>query len=140
MLVMLFTSVSLASCSDDDKDDDPTTKDPASKIAGTYVGSGNLLYIGIPVENYPGMKFVLTKSSNEYVLVNPKTADGEDFFQRAAVYQITQTAKGDFNLRNNDSPNIMMTIDRKGNLSYSNPNVSVGDDSGYTLTFEGSKE
>lgn len=139
-LMMLMSLIALCSFTSCSGDNDDIISDPASKITGTYVGTGSLLYLGIPVESYLGMKFVITKSSNEYVLVTPRTADGEDFFGRPSVYQITQTARGGYSLRSDNSPNITLEISKSGSLTYTNPNVSVGGDSGYTLTFTGDKE
>lgn len=125
-------------------DDDPVNEDPATQISGTYVGSGQLELIGLsgmPLEEYQGMKMSVVKSSNEFVILTPYTADGKPFFASGGgeVFQITQTVSGDYLLTSTSIPNARVTIKKK-TLTYYYPYVTVGGESGYALSFAGDKQ
>lgn len=135
--------LSFASCGD--HDEDKALRDPASAISGTYVGHGQLEMVGLsglPLEEYQGMKIMITKSSNEFVILTPYLADGTPFFSGngGSVYQITQSANGDFMLSSTDRPSSRITISKSGNLSFYYPYVSVNGESGYALNFTGQKQ
>ncbi len=146
LFLTLFVCISAmcltTACSSDD--DEKQLSDPASRIAGTYVGSGQLELVGLsgmPLEEYQGMKINVTKSSNEFVILTPVTADGSPFFSGGSgdVFQITQTVGGDYLLTSNNTPNARVTIKSK-TLSFYYPYVSVGGESGYALSFTGEKQ
>ncbi len=144
---MLFVCISVLSMmSSCGKDDEPgPIVDPASLVAGTYVGYGKLEMVGLsglPLEEYQGMKIRITRSSNEFVILTPYTADDNPFFSSGSgdVFQITQTAGGDFLLTSTSTPNCRVTISKSFSLSYYYPYVSVGGESGYALNFTGQRQ
>lgn len=144
-LLMLLSCTLLICLSSACDDDNKHLSDPASVIAGTYVGSGQLELVslaGMPLETYPGMKIVVTKSSNEYVILTPYEADGSAFFSGGSgdVYQVTQAADGSFLLTSTSTPNSRVTISKSKTLTYYYPYVSVGGEGGYALSFTGTKQ
>ncbi|MBD5233888.1 MAG: hypothetical protein HDS65_06885 [Bacteroidales bacterium] len=147
LFLMLFVCLSTmclsTACSNDD--DEGQISDPASMIAGTYVGKGQLEMVGLsgmPIEEYQGMKIYVTKSSNEFVILTPYSADGSPFFSSGSgdVFQITQTVNGDYLLTSTNIPNARVSITKSKDLSYYYPYVSVGGESGYALSFTGKKQ
>lgn len=139
-----FLSMGVFSACDSDNDNEPLS-DPATAIAGTYVGVGQLEVVGLsgmPLEEYPGMKIVITKSSNEFAILIPYEADGQKFFVDDArlVYQITQSANGDFLLTSTTSPNSRVSVTKSKSLTLYYPYVSLGGESGYALSFTGQKQ
>lgn len=141
LLCSVIFTMTFNSCKDDD---DKVLSDPASKISGTYVGTGTLYdyYFGTTDETYAGMKMIVTKSSNEYVTVVPYLATGVPFFTNySQAWQITQTASGEFILRNNDRPNATITIDKGAKtIDFYYPYVSVDDYPFYALRFNGTRQ
>jgi len=144
LCMLTIMSVAFVSCSDDDDKDAPAS-DPASLISGTYVGTGKLGVAGLGgviAETYPGMKISVTKSSNEYVVITPYLADNTPFFSNSgtSVYQITQSANGDFRLTSAERPMAQLTISKSGHMEWEYPYVTWGGDSGYSLIFSGDKQ
>lgn len=142
LLIIFAISVTFTSCSNDEEG--PMT-DPAKAISGTYVGTGKLglaSVSGVTGETYPGMKIIVTKSSNEYVVVTPYLADETPFFKNSTgdVYQITQSANGDFKLSNSNAPRAQLFISKNGHMEYDYPYVTVGGESGYSLQFTGDRQ
>lgn len=143
---VLMMACTLWSCGSDDDDAEPgPIADPATIVAGTYVGTGKLGIAGVSGvtgETYSGMKISVTRSSNEYVIVNPYYADGKPFFssENGSVYQISQMANGDFRLSNSNAPLAQLTITKSGHMEYEYPYVKVGNESGYSLIFTGDKQ
>lgn len=140
MTAMLM--VSMGSCSKDEPDEPYINPDPASVIAGTYIGTGVTTVTGLPGlgdQSYPGMKIVLIKSSNEYVVLKVYNADGTSFFKSDTghVYQISQLTSGDYKLTNDEYPLAQLTVTKSGKLKYNFPYVNGGD---YTLTIEATRE
>lgn len=133
----------ITSCS---KDDEPKIDpNPASKITGSYVGTGHLAVAGLSgmsVLDYPGMKIQVSRSSNEYVIVTPYFADGSPMFSQSTgdVYYITQTANGDFILTDSSAPQATLKISRNGEMDYYYPYVAYKGESGYALVFNGKIE
>lgn len=67
LLCMMLMGISFTACSDDNDEPDP---DYASKVKGTYVGSGKCMYLDLLEEDsWPGMKVVVTRSSDNYVIL-----------------------------------------------------------------------
>ena len=144
-LTLVLSVVSLGLLSSCSSEDDGPISDPASVIAGTYVGHGQLEMVGLtgfPLEEFYGMKMIVTKSSNEFVMVTPYEADGSAFFASGTgnVFQITQSASGDFMLTSADFPQCRVTITKSKAMTYTFPYVSVGGESGYALSFTGQKQ
>lgn len=144
-MALVLGVVSMFAFSACSNEDDGPMVDPASAIEGTYVGHGQLEIVGLtgmPLEEYAGMKMEVTKSSNEFVIVTPYEANGTPFFANGNghVFQITQSASGDFMLTSSDKPNCRVSITKSRAMTYSFPYVSVGGESGYALTFTGSRQ
>lgn len=142
LVVGVVSMFAFSACSNED---DGPISDPASVVAGTYVGHGQLEIVGLagmPLEEYAGMKMVVTRSSNEFVIVTPYEASGQPFFANGNghVFQITQSASGDFMLTSSDRPNCRLTITKSRAMTYSFPYVNVGGETGYALTFSGQKQ
>lgn len=147
LLSVLFSLIAMtmlvSSCGGDDNDG--PMSDPASAIVGEYVGTGKLELtgLGMSADTYNGMKVRVTRSSKEFVIVEPYYADGTKFFSSStssSVYKITQSANGDFMLTDDAGPRTKITITKKGHMSYDFPYVTVNNESGYSLTFEGDKQ
>ena len=139
LTLLLLSGIAFTACG---SDDDEPTLDPASIIAGEYVGNGSLDMLGFSVEKYQGMKIRVSKSSNEYVIVSPYLADGSPVFgdKNGTVFQVTQTASGNYVLNSQEAPLTQLTISKAGHMDFEYPYVSVGGESGYTLKFSGNKE
>ena len=142
LIGVIVSSLSFISCS---KDDDITISDPASAVSGTYIGTGKLTdgnIGGLDYESYLGMKMVVSKSSNEYVILTPYEADGSSFFGSGGgdVFKITKTASGDYILSSSNYPKAVVSISKNGYLDYYYPYVAVNSVSGYALSFSGNKE
>lgn len=142
-ITMLFTAltmcVCLNSCSSDD--DEPKWNDnPAKAIAGTYVGNGVLKYLDmLDVETWNGMKIEVVRSSNEYVTLSLKFANGETILSGNTAYNVIETSSG-YILKDADASNVVITITKSGDMHYHNPNISVSGESGYSITFDGKIE
>lgn len=134
---MMLVCVGFSACSDDD-DDSETNYNYAQQVAGTYVGTGKLTYYGIEADSWSGMKVIVTSSSYEYVLVRLTTADNTTILDGRA-FQVSKTSSG-YSLRSDENTSIVLSIDNYGNLTYTNPSVSVDGSSGYTISFTGQKE
>lgn len=137
LLTVFFASISFYSCSDDDKD--PTediTTDLARQITGTYVGDGSLTYYGIEASKFPGMKIIISRSSSDYVLLKIIQANNTTLLKES-VFKVLQTSTKDFILSSDSSPYAKVNIDKNGNLSYTNPSITVDNEEGYTLSFTG---
>lgn len=124
---------------------DEEQKDLASQIEGTYIGTGKLVdtdFVGLEYQSYPGMKMMVTRSSNEYVVITPYKADGKPFFQSASgdVFMVTKTSSGDFILTSSTLPYSRVSISKSGSLDYYYPYVTVGETTGYALSFLGNRE
>ena len=139
LFIALTMCINLTSCAPD-VDDNPWPDNPAKTIAGTYVGDGKLTYLNtIDVESWRGMKIEVNRSSNEYVTLTLKFATGETILTADRAYQVIETKTG-YILKDADAPNVVIEITKKGVMTYNNPNISVGGESGYSIIFEGSKE
>lgn len=137
LLIALTMCVGFNSCSEDE----PKWNDnPAKAIQGTYVGNGKLSWMDIIDEEvWNGMKVDVVRSSNEYVILTLRFANGTTILQSDRVYNVIETSTG-YMLRDSNAPNVEVTIDKSGYMHYYNPNISVGDESGYSITFDGRKE
>ncbi len=135
LLTLFFVGMSLSSCSDDDKDPDITI-DLAKQITGTYVGDGTLTHPDINPLKFPGMKIIISRSSSDYVILRIVQADNTTLLEND-VFNILQTSTKDFILRCETFPNTKVNIDKNGNISYTNPHISVRGETGYTLSFTG---
>ena len=131
----------LGSCGDDK---DKEIKNPASELAGTYFGTGQLTVAGssLSLETYNGMKIRVTRSSDEYVIVEPYLASNDPFFKNggSTVFHITVTQKGDYLLTSEEASRAQLTITKKGHMEYTYPYVTVGGESGYSLVFSGDRD
>ncbi len=135
LLVMIMTSGIFTSC----EPPEPELA-PADAVSGTYVGIGKLTYYGIEIESFAGMKIVVSRSSEEYVLVALKEADDTDIFQKSSVFQVLKTSSNSYVLRSADNPSTDITIDSNYNMVYNNPSVTVSGEDGYTISFSGKRE
>ncbi len=137
-LVMLFAcSFGLSSCEKESGTEEDVNL--AQKVCGTYVGKGELTYYGIDMESFAGMKVEVRRSSNDYVLLDFYRADNSLLFGDE-VYQVLQTGSKEYLLRSEEFPAINVSISENKVLKYSSPYITVGGESGYTLTFEGKRE
>ena len=137
LLIALTMCVGLNSCSEDE----PKWNDnPAAAVAGTYVGTGKLVYLDIlDLENWYGMKIEVVRSSNEYVILTLRFSNGETILKTDRSYNVIETSSG-YILRDPDSTNVEVTIDKSGRMYYNNPNITVDGEEGYCITFNGNKE
>lgn len=134
--MLLIASLSFVACSDDNNEEDI---DLSGKVTGTYVGSGKLSYYGVEIDTWQGMKVVLTRSSNSYVLVDLLEADNSSIFDAPTVCQIMQSSNS-YVLTSDENPYLKIEIDSQKNMNYTNSAVIVDNERGYTISFSGKKE
>lgn len=132
----LFATLILmtASCSNDDNDE-PTTYDPATEIAGTYLGETKVtngtssysfqesIFI-IRKESVGGVRYDLSQNNGKKLLTNIYTTVG--YSQDKSEYVLAAINENG-------------TISKNGNICYSG-NCSVNGENGYTFTFTGYKK
>lgn len=137
LLCMMLMGISFTACSDDNDEPDP---DYASKVKGTYVGSGKCMYLDLLEEDsWPGMKVVVTRSSDNYVILGLMEANNTPILENSRAYEVLQSGSG-WLLRDPQATNVSVTIDKDGNMVYYNPNITVGGEEGYSISFTGKKE
>ncbi len=139
-LIMLFMcTLGFSSCGDDDN---PEAEDLnlAQKVVGTYIGPGKVTFMGIEVETFSGMKAVITRSSNDYVLVDFRFANNESMFDESEVFQVLQMGNKGYMLRSESLSGIQFTISEQKKIEYVNPYLSINGESGYTFSFSGTIE
>lgn len=147
-LTFMMSFVALCLFSACSSDDDGPISDPASVIAGTYVGTGtetDRMGLNITYGEYHGMKMKVVKSSNEFVVITPEYADGNSYFGGSGiVFQVTQQANGGFLLTSSEYPMARVTIAASGAMDFYFPYVvqttSDGDQISLALSFTGSKQ
>lgn len=137
LLCMMVAGLSFTACSDDDDKED---LDLASKVVGTYVGNGEMTYLDLlEVDSWYGMKVVVTRSSDEYVILELKEANGTSILTNTRAYRVFSTSSG-YLLRDESAPSVNVMVDKSGTLTYENPNIAVDGESGYTISFSGRRE
>ncbi len=141
-IAMLFTALTMCVCLNSCVDDSEPKWDenPAKTIAGTYVGNGTLKFLEmLDVESWKGMKIEVVRSSNEYVTLTLKFANGETILSGDRAYNVIETSN-DYMLKDAEAPDVIITISKSGEMHYYNPNISVSGESGYSITFDGKIE
>lgn len=141
-IAMLFTALTMCVCLNSCSDDPEPQWDenPAKTIAGTYVGNGALKYLDmLDVESWNGMRIEVTRSSNEYVTLSLKFANGETILSGNKAYNVVETSSG-YILKDAEATDVIITISKSGEMHYYNPNISVSGESGYSITFDGKIE
>lgn len=137
LLLALTMCVSFSSC-DGGGDEPKWDPNPAKTIAGTYVGEGKISYI-VDLETWKGMKIEVVRSSNEYVVLTLRYANGDQLLADNRAFHVTETSNG-YTLKDTEYPLTSIEISKKGEMTYYNPYISIGGESGYTITFTGKKE
>ncbi len=115
-----------------------TLKDNATKIEGTYVGTGNLKSGNDVIEDYTGIKVIITKKSKDTVLVNVYESDGSKFFATDGEYSVQKLSNGIFSLTLKGIKNATIEIDTQNNLVYLHPRVNIENEI-YTLNIKAKK-
>ena len=141
LLIALTMCVGFNSCS---KEEEPKWNDnPAGAIQGTYVGNGKFFYdyegITMELDKWNGMKIEVLRSSNEYVVLTLRYADGTTILKSSSAYNVIETSTG-YILRDPNSPREDVTISKNGQMRYYNPNITYYDEPGYVIEFDGYKE
>lgn len=137
LTLLLIGTMSFSSCSSDGDDEDDVNY--AAQVAGTYVGTGKATYLGLDAFTYNGMKLLITRSSNEFVLIKAIHSDNTTFLDNLS-FQVTKTASG-FILMDINDPSVRATIDKSGNITYTVPSIWIGNYSDpFEFNFSGHKE
>lgn len=116
-----------------------TLKDYASKIEGTYVGSGTLKQGANLIEDYTGIKVTIKKQTKDIVLVNVVESDGSKFFSSDGEYTIKKNSNGSYSLTLKGIKNATIEIDTKNNLVYLHPRVNIENEI-YILNIKAKKQ
>lgn len=116
-----------------------TLKDNATKISGTYVGTGTLKQGNEVIDSYTGIKVTIKKQSKDTVLVNVIESDGSKFFNSDGEYSITKDSNGKYSLTLKGINSATIEIDTNNNLVYLHPRVNIDDDI-YSLSIKAKKE
>lgn len=116
-----------------------TLKDYASKIEGTYVGSGTLKQGANLIEDYTGIKVTIKKQTKDIVLVNVVESDGSKFFSSDGEYSIKKNSNGSYSLTLKGIKNATIEIDTKNNLVYLHPRVNIENEI-YILNIKAKKQ
>lgn len=137
LLCMMLMGISFTACSDDDDEPDVNY---AARVEGTYVGSGKCMWADLLEEDvWAGMKVVVTRSSDNYVILGLMEANNTPILENSRAYEVLQSGSG-WLLRDPQATNVSVTIDKDGNMVYYNPNITVGGEEGYSISFTGKKE
>lgn len=129
-----YSNKSLASSSSTKK-----LKDNASKVEGTYIGSGTLKQGNEVIENYNDITVTLKRKTKDIVLVNVIESDGSKFFSSDGEYTIKKLSNGKYSLTLKGIKNATIEIDSRNNLIYLHPRVNIEGDV-YTLSIRANKE
>ena len=132
----LFAALILmtASCSNDEKDE-PTTYDPATEIAGTYLGETKVTN-GTSSYSYPESTFIIRKESTGGVRYDLIQNNGKELLTNIYTTVGYSQDKSEYVLA---AINENGTITKSGNISYTGT-CSVNGEKGYTFSFIGYKE
>ena len=132
----LFAALILmtASCSNDEKDE-PTTYDPATEIAGTYLGETKVTN-DTSSYSYPESTFIIRKESTGGVRYDLIQNNGKELLTNIYTTVGYSQDKSEYVLA---AINENGTITKSGNISYTGT-CSVNGEKGYTFTFIGYKE
>lgn len=115
-----------------------TLRDNASKVEGTYVGTGSLTQNGSVIESYNEISITIKKSGKDVVLVNV-IEDGEQFFDSDEEYSVRKLSDGKYELTLKGVKTAKITIDTKNNLVYIHPRVNIEGDI-YSLSIKAKKQ
>ncbi len=113
-------------------------KDNASKVEGTYVGSGSLSQSNSVIESYSNISVTIKKSGKDVVLVNV-IDDGEQFFDSDEEYSVRKLSDGKYELIHKSVKTAKITIDTRNNLVYIHPRVNIEGDI-YSLSIKAKKQ
>lgn len=102
-----------------------TLKSLSQQIEGSYVGTGLLTLNNKMIEEYEGIKVIITKDDNKIVGVQVQESDGSDFFYSPLEYQVSKKTDGSYELILKDISSAKITIDKNGNMTFIHPKVNI---------------
>lgn len=114
-------------------------RDNATKVAGTYAGTGRLLLGTEEVEAYETIKVVIARIDKNTVSVDVIDDRGESFFTSPGQYSITANKNGGYTLKHKSIPAATITIGKDKRASYVHPRVNI-DNEIYKLEIKGAKK
>ena len=112
-------------------------KEASNDIVGEFIGTGTLKSGTQYVEEYDKITMLITKDDKNHVLVQVLEG-GQEFFEEPLTYVVSKTKKGAYQLKMEDLPTAVITINEDGQFIFSHPRVNI-DGEIYTLTFTGRK-
>lgn len=98
----------------------------ANKIAGNYIGTGQLLRNKRQEDFYSNIEIEVSAVDKNSVKVRI-IESGEDFFEEPLIYTVSTDKKGDYQLKIDDIPEATITITKAGALSFTHPKVNIDD-------------
>lgn len=102
-----------------------TIRDNATKVAGTYSGTGQLLQKLEEVESYEGIRIIVTRINRNTVSVEVIDGQGESFFAEPGTYTVVPNKKGGYVLKHKSIPSALITIGRDRSAKYVHPRVNI---------------
>lgn len=135
-MLLLIGGMGFSSCSNyDDYEEDVNY---AAQVAGEYYGTAILKYYGSEYMVDNDMKIVVTRSSNNYAMLEVRYTDDTVIFEEESFEVIKDGSS--YTLVNVNRSDETAVVDRNGKMEYEIPSFSVQGEGGYSMEFYGSKE
>ncbi len=96
----------------------------ANKVAGKFIGTGQLLQNKTQDEFYSEIEVEITLIDKNFAKVRIIESE-EDFFEEPLIYSVKKGKKGDYNLTIDEIPGAVITITKSGTLNLTHPKVNI---------------